>query len=52
MNDLERIGDLTAEFFSVFTNLNGQLPQIERLQDLFIKEGLLLSSTRGQTVIP
>lgn len=51
MTDQEKINHLTAAFFQVFTNIDGRDAQVQKLHDLFIPEGLLISNTGGHTAV-
>jgi len=42
------IDALTAAFFSLFTNTNGAIPQVDQIKDLFIPNGMIISNPDGQ----
>lgn len=46
-NDRDEIDTLTTAFFKLFTNTNGQKPQVNRIKDFFIPSGMIISNTTG-----
>jgi len=44
-SDQVEIHRLINDYFSVFSNKGGARPKLERLQDMFIKEGLIIKNT-------
>lgn len=49
--DLEEINTLTTIFFDLFTNTNGQIPDVKRIKDIFISEGIIISNTNGNPAV-
>ena len=45
VQDKKEIDHLIGEFFNVFCNKGGAEPRLERLNDLFIKEGLIIKNS-------
>lgn len=45
------IDQIVHQFFDLFTNVNDSLPQVNRIKDLFIKEGLLINNTAAEPAI-
>ncbi|MEP1093632.1 MAG: hypothetical protein ABJG78_00905 [Cyclobacteriaceae bacterium] len=46
--DLQEINKLTSQFFGLFTNSDGKVPQVDRIRDIFIEEGMIINNTSGQ----
>ncbi|WP_281987544.1 GNAT family N-acetyltransferase [Aquimarina aggregata] len=44
-NDLSKIDKLTTSFFSLFSNINGQIPNVKKVKDLFISQGILINNS-------
>lgn len=49
--DLKSIDSLTKTFFSLFTNKDGQAPNVDAINDLFIPEGIIINNTSGSPEI-
>ncbi|WP_103068774.1 GNAT family N-acetyltransferase [Aquimarina sediminis] len=46
-NDENKINELTASFFDVFTNTNGRIPNVEGITEMFISDGMIINNTTG-----
>ena len=44
-SDLLQLNTLVAQFFDLFTNTNGQTPQVENIKSLFIPQGIIIKQT-------
>lgn len=44
-HNLQAINQLTTRFFDLFTNLDGKVPQVELIKDMFISEGIIINNT-------
>lgn len=44
-DDLLEIDRVTTQFFSVFTNTNGRIPNVKDLKNIFIPQGIILNNT-------
>ena len=49
--DRNEINKLTTTFFNLFTNTNGKVPDVKRIRDLFISNGMIISNTNGSPEI-
>ena len=49
--DEEAINGITARFFSLFTNTDGKVPQVEEIRDFFLPGGLIVNSTEDTPAI-
>ena len=47
-NEIDRI---TAVFFDLFTNVNGGVPNLKRIKEVFISDGMIISTTNGNPEI-
>jgi hypothetical protein len=47
-NEIDR---LTGEFFDLFTNYGGRIPDLSHINDLFIPEGIVIKNVGGNTEI-
>jgi RimJ/RimL family protein N-acetyltransferase len=41
------ISKLTTRFFSLFTNVKGNIPDVEEIENIFISNGIIISNTHG-----
>ena len=41
------ISKLTTSFFSLFTNAEGNIPDVEEIENIFISNGIIISNTHG-----
>lgn len=46
-NDESEINQLTARFFDVFSTIDGKKPDIKKIEDMFLSNGMLTSNTHG-----
>lgn len=48
-NNIEKdkidIDKLTNQFFDIFTNIDGRVPKVKDIKNIFIKEGLIIKNT-------
>ena len=51
MKERNEINKLTTVFFNLFTNANGKVPNLNRIKDLFISNGMIISNTNGSPEI-
>lgn len=51
IEDRNEINKLTASFFDVFTNANRKTPNLKRVENIFIPNGILISNTNGNPEI-
>ncbi len=49
--DKDEINKITADFFDLFTNMNGRILDLKRIEELFIAEGIIISNTSGKPEI-
>jgi hypothetical protein len=49
--DKNQIDQLTSEFFDLFTNYGGRIPELSRINKLFIPEGIVIKNVGGNTEI-
>lgn len=49
--DQQDIDTLTTQFFSLFTNKDGALPNVNAIKDIFIPEGIITNNAGENTVI-
>ncbi|WP_438711214.1 GNAT family N-acetyltransferase [Aquimarina muelleri] len=49
--ELNEIDKLTTVFFDLFTNINGKIPDVKKIKDLFIANGMIISNTNGSPKI-
>ena len=49
--DRIEIDKITTVFFDLFTNTNGGIPNLKRIKDLFISNGMIISNTNGDPEI-
>ena len=45
------IDELTHRFFDLFTNISGKKPNVEDINNLFIKQGIIISNNTGEPII-
>lgn len=50
-NDQQEIDNLTTAFFDLFTNANGKIPNLDKIKDLYILDGMIISNTNGNPEI-
>ncbi len=46
-DDIHEINKLTTSFFDVFTNVEGKTPNVKKIEELFITNGVIISNTHG-----
>ena len=55
INNIEKdkfeIDKLTYQFFDLFTNLDGRIPKVKNIKNIFIKEGIIISNTTGKPFV-
>lgn len=51
LKDRNEINKLTTTFFNLFTNTNGKVPNVKKIKDLFISDGMIISNTNGNPEI-
>lgn len=49
--DRSEINKLASVFFDLFTNINGRTPDVKRIKDLFIVNGIIISNRDGNPEI-
>lgn len=49
--DLLEIDRLTNQFFNVFDNTNNNIPRLDDLKRIFIKEGMIINNSNGEPLI-
>ena len=49
--DKNDIDELTKEFFNLFTNVNGRIPNLTAIHQLFTREGIVIKNVGGNTEI-
>jgi hypothetical protein len=47
----DEIDRLTSRFFDLFTNYGGKIPDLSRINDLFIPQGIVIKNVGGNTEI-
>jgi hypothetical protein len=45
------IDNLTKQFFDLFTNINGRIPKVKDIKNIFIEEGIIISNTTGKPIV-
>ena len=45
------INKITARFFDLFTNTNGQVPKVQQLKEFFLPNGIIINNTSGEPAI-
>jgi hypothetical protein len=50
-SDKNEIDELTRRFFSLFTNVNGTIPNLASIHELFVREGIVIKNVGGNTEI-
>jgi ribosomal-protein-serine acetyltransferase len=51
MNAKSLLDELTNHFFNLFTNTNGQIPDLQAIKALVIPEGIIIKNVGGRTEI-
>jgi len=51
MNDKTAIDELTRQFFSLFTNTNHSVPDLDRIYAIFIPEGMIIKNLHSKTEV-
>lgn len=49
--DQLEIDILTNRFFDLFTNKKGRVPNVKDIENIFIKEGIIISNTTGEPLV-
>jgi hypothetical protein len=49
--DKSEIDDLTNQFFNLFTNVGSRVPDLSRINTLFIPQGIIIKNVGGNTEI-
>ena len=45
------IDNLTERFFDLFTNINGKIPKVKDIKNIFIEEGIIISNSTGKPIV-
>jgi len=51
MEDKSAIDELTRQFFTLFTNTNDTAPDLDRIYQLFIPEGMIIKNINSKTEV-
>lgn len=49
--DEKEIDDITRQFFDLFTNTNNRIPNVRKIEALFLPAGILINNTSGEPAI-
>lgn len=49
--DENQINQLTQQFFDLFTNTDNRVPDIRKIETLFLPQGLLINNTPGKAAV-
>jgi hypothetical protein len=49
--DEQEIDDITHQFFDLFTNTNNKIPNLQKINEIFLAGGLLINNTSDEAAI-
>ena len=49
--DLKEINEIVSQFFDLFTNIDGRIPNVRKIKHLFLRQGILINNTAEEPLI-